>query len=343
MFKELPYTAEQAEVNQVRTGPSALTIGYLPVADLPLLSSVTSLGYHPVAAYTFSADYFPLNLNNPKFGPVFRQVYFRQAFQHLVDQSGWIRAFESAGSTSYAIPQYGIIPTTPSNSFLAPDAKTDPAPFSISAASQLLSSHGWKVTPNGTTTCTNPGTGPTQCGAGVPAGLGLSFNLDYQSGVAFLDSEMKTLKSDASQVGIQLQLTTHPFDQVISTAVQCAPTDSTCGWTSENWGGGWVYSPDFYPTGEEVTQTHAAANYSNYSDPKMDSLIAATTTASAANAQSALDTYQDYVRQQLPFVFQPNTSGNPQPGGPNLVSQHLGGFTVNAYSYILPEDYYLTK
>jgi peptide/nickel transport system substrate-binding protein len=342
-FKELPYTAEQAELNVLRTGPSALTIGYLPNANLPLLPSIKALGFHTLAAYTFSADYWPLNLNNPKFGPVFRQVYFRQAFQHLVDQKGWINAFESFGGTAYSIPQYGLVPTTPANNFLAPDANTDPAPFSTSAASQLLSSHGWKVVPNGTTTCVNPGTGPNQCGAGVPAGLGLSFNLDYQSGVAFLDSEMKTLKSDASQVGIQLQLTTHPFDQVISTAIQCAPTDSTCKWTSENWGGGWVYSPDYYPTGESVVETHAAADYSNYSDPHMDALIAATTTATAATAQSTLNAYQDYVRQQLPFVFEPNTAGNPVPGGPTIVSEHLGGFSINAYTYITPEDYYLTK
>jgi peptide/nickel transport system substrate-binding protein len=296
-----------------------------------------------LAAYTFSADYFPLNLNNPKFGKVFQQVYFRQAFQHLVDQAGWISAFESGGGQSYAIPTYGLIPLNPVNSFLSPAGKTDPAPFSVSAAKQLLTSHGWKVTPNGVTTCQNPGSGPNQCGAGVPAGLGLSFNLDYESGPIFLDEEMKNLKSDASQVGINLQLTTHPFDTVIGIAVQCKPTDSTCGWTSENWGGGWIYSPDFYPSGELIAATGAAANYSNYTDPKMDSLIQASTVAPADQAQSTLDAYQDYVQQQLPFVFQPNTAGNPVPGGPTLVSQHLGGFTINAYSYITPETYYFTK
>ena len=50
------------------------------------------------------------------------------------------------------------------------NAATNPYPYSISAASQLLSSHGWKVVPNGTTTCQSPGTGPTNCGAGIPKG-----------------------------------------------------------------------------------------------------------------------------------------------------------------------------
>jgi hypothetical protein len=56
-----------------------------------------------------------------------------------------------------------------------------------------------------------------------------------------------------------------------------------------------------------------------------------------------LNAYQDFVRQQLPFVFEPNTAGNPQAGGPALVSKHLGGFNVNAFGYITPESYYLTR
>lgn len=338
-FKELPYTSATPELNLAKTGPSALTIGYVQVSDIPQLAGIENEGYKAVAGYTFSADYFPLNQNNPTFGPVFKQVYFRQAFQHLVDQNGWINAFEKG----YAIPTYGLIPTNPANTFLSPNGSKNPAPFNVATAKQLLTSHGWNVVPNGTTTCKDPGSGPTQCGAGVPAGLGLSFNLDYQSGVTFLDSEMKTLKSDASEVGIQLQLTTHPFDQVIATATQCKPTDANCGWTSENWGGGWIYSPDFYPSGEEVAQTGAAANYSNYSDPTMDSLVQATTLAPPAQAQTTLNAYQDYAQTQLPFVFQPNTAGNPIPGGPTIVSTHLGGFSINAYAYISPEQYYLTK
>jgi len=340
-FKELPFTSEEAEVNVAHTGPANLTVGYLPVSQVPQLSSLTSLGYKSLAAYTFSYDYFPINLNNPKFGPVFQQTYFRQALQDLIDQEGWINAYEKG----YAEPTYGPVPTNPANTFLpsSSDAGKNPYPYSVSAATQLLTSHGWKVVPGGTTTCQSPGSGANQCGAGIPAGLGLSFNLDYESSVVFIDAEMKDFKSDASQAGIQLQLTTHPFNTVIGTAVPCKPSQSSCSWTAENWGGGWVYSPDFYPSGESIVGTGSAANAGSYTSTQMDSLIAASTTASAANSQSALDSYQDFVRQQLPLMMQPNTSGNPQPGGPTLISQHLGGFSVNAYSYITPEYYYLTK
>src|SRR5262249_47695998 len=172
-FKELPFTSEPPEVNLAHTGPANLTIGWLPVDDVPQLGSLKSKGYNAVNAYAFSADYFPLNLNNPTFGPVFSQLYFRQAFQQLVDQAGWINAFEKG----YAIPPYGVIPLNPANTFLSPNGKKEAYPFDVNAAKQLLTSHGWKVMPNGTTTCENPGSGPNQCGAGVPNGLGLSFNL----------------------------------------------------------------------------------------------------------------------------------------------------------------------
>jgi peptide/nickel transport system substrate-binding protein len=176
----------------------------------------------------------------------------------------------------------------------------------------------------------------------VPKGLDLVFNLDYASGLLYLDSEMKDLKSDAAQVGIQLKLTTHPLPQVVQAAVQCRANQPACSWTAENWGGGWDYSPDFYPSGEEIVDAVAAGNYSNYSEPEMNAYVAATTLASR-NPQAALDAYQDLVRRELPFVFEPATAGNPQAGGPALVSDHLGGFTVNAFGYITPETYYLTR
>jgi len=338
-FVELPFTSEQAELDVAKTGPANLTIGWLAAASVPQEPSLTALGYTAANAYTFSFNYFVLNLHNPTLGPVFSQLYFRQAFQHLVDQPGWIKAFYN----NAAIPTYGVIPANPPNSFLSPAGKTNLYPFSVATASQLLSSHGWKVVPNGTTTCTDPGTGPTQCGAGVAAGTAITFNLDYQAGPVALDQEMKDLKSQASSVGITLNLTTHPFAQVIGAATQCVSTAADCSWTAENWGGGWVYSPDFYPSGEELFETHAVADYSNYSDPMADTLIANTTTVAESGAQQALDQYQDYMAQQLPVVFTPNAAGNPIPGGPSLVDNKLGGFSINAFSYITPETFYFTK
>ena len=71
----------------------------------------------------------------------------------------------------------------------------------------LLKANGWTVNPGGTSTCTSPGTGTGQCGAGVPAGAKASFKLEYESGQAALDEEMAQFKSDFAQAGIAIDLT----------------------------------------------------------------------------------------------------------------------------------------
>ncbi|MHB1548024.1 MAG: ABC transporter substrate-binding protein, partial [Acidimicrobiales bacterium] len=129
----------------------------------------------------------------------------------------------------------------------------------------------------------------------------------------------------------------------ISTATQCTPSQPACKWTAENWGAGWVYAPDFYPSGEELFLTGAAADYSNYSNPTANKLILATTTAPASQSQAALNAYQNYMITQLPVVYGPTSFGNPIAGGPSLISSKLGGVAPNAYGYITPETWYFTK
>ncbi|MGO9907245.1 MAG: ABC transporter substrate-binding protein [Solirubrobacteraceae bacterium] len=91
---ELPFTSDTAIFNEIRAaGPSGLTIANLPSQCAPQIPTVKSQGYGYNAAASCSVNYFPLNFNNPKVGPIFRQLYFRQAFQHLIDQPGWINAF----------------------------------------------------------------------------------------------------------------------------------------------------------------------------------------------------------------------------------------------------------
>ena len=68
-------------------------------------------------------------------------------------------------------------------------------------------------------------------------------------------------KSQASQAGIDLELTVAPFAQVIGKAINCgphgiaAPNSGKCNWTALNWGAGWIYAPDFEPTGETLFYT----------------------------------------------------------------------------------------
>ena len=337
-FVELPFTSDTAEFNLLRSR-SSLDVGYVPPQDEPDTSAVRSEGYAPAGGYAFSFGYFTINQNNPRIGPLFRETYFRQALQHLVDQSGWSRAFYHGDAT----PTYGPVPLQPSSQLISAQEHVDQFPYSTAAAAQILRSHGWSVKPGGETTCADPGSGTSHCGAGIPAGFGISFNLGYSSGSDTLMSSMNNLQADAAKVGIRIQLGSHPYADVVAASAPCTSKQPACSWTAEYWGGGWTYLPDFYPSGEELFQTGAVANYENYNDAVANKLITRTTVGSAAESQRALNAYQDYIARQVPVIFTPELAGNPIQGYPAMVSTHLGGYDPNVYQTITPEDWYLTK
>ena len=62
-----------------------------------------------------------------------------------------------------------------------------------------------------------------------------------------------------------------------------------------------MFSPDYYPTGEQIFQTGAASNSGGYSNATNDVNIVAST-----NTQVPLTTYENYLAEQLPVIFQPN-------------------------------------
>jgi peptide/nickel transport system substrate-binding protein len=346
---ELPYPSDTASYIALRSGgPSAVTVANLPAEYAPAIPTLTAEGYelNPAAVYTFS--YFPLNFNSsattsPGGEPVryvFRQAYFRRAFQHLVDQQGWITAFFNGTRN----PTCGPIPVSPpSRLFTAATLSTRPCEFSVATARQLLSANGWNVVPGGTTMCVRPGTDAGECGAGIKAGEGISFKVDYVSGVASSHDEMKDLAAQARRVGVNLSLTTHPFGAVISAAVPCTPGQSSCSWTAENWGAGWIYGPDYLPTGEPLYDPGVPGNAGSYSDPKMSQLIRATVTRHAGSEATALTAYDNYAEQQLPVVFGPTQIGTYNPAAGTLVAKHLGGYAANAFGLMNPEDWYFTR
>ncbi len=346
---ELPFTSEAAIYNQVRSGgPSAISVANLPPQYAPQISTLAAEGYDDNKAASYSVNYFPLNFNSsaataPGGEPVrfiFRQLYFRQAFQHLIDQQGWISAFLD----HTANPTYNPIPPSPPSPLVATSAiSTNPYPFSVSAAKALLTANGWKVVPGGTTTCTKPGTATGDCGAGAQAGEGISFNLDYESGVVAVQDEMNDLEAQAKKVGIDVSLTTHPFATVIGNAVACQPAQSTCKWTAQNWGAGWIYGPDYLPTGESLYGPGAVANYGSYDDPTTTKTIDATITGPASDEQQALTAYAKRIEQQVPVVFGPTSVGTYGGYATTLVDKHLGGYVANALGFMNPEDWYFTK
>jgi len=339
-FKEVPYTTEDSEYNVLRAGGSGgqkIDVGYLPTTDAPTKPASATVGTNPVSGYTldplysWSINYFVPNQNSttPE-GKVLKQLYFRQALEYLVNQAAVI----SGPLRGYGFPTVGPVPSYPVTSYLSPQSKKgDPFPFSVAKAKELLSSHGWKVVPNGTSTCTNP----SLCGGGVTQGQGASFTLPYATGTNWIEGEMTQLKSNASEAGIQLQLQPKPFNQV--TAIgggNCVVTGSSCKWDFANWGGGWAFAPDYYPTGETLFQSGSAANSGGYKDAQNDNLISQTLTSSS---MQPLYTWQDYLQTKLPEMWQPN-------GAYELteVANNLHGVIPQPTTlYINPENWYFTK
>ena len=94
-----------------------------------------------------------MNWNNPKTGPLIHQLYLRQAMQSLIDEP----AFLSGPLKGYGATDYGPVPVKPSNPYVSAYEAKGPWPFSPKTAVRLLSSNGWKVKPNGVTTCVKAG------------------------------------------------------------------------------------------------------------------------------------------------------------------------------------------
>lgn len=336
-FVELPFTSAAAELSALEAGDatgsaastSGITVGYVPDDDLSQRPVLRARGYRLVDDYPFQFDYFEPNFDNPTVGPIFRQLYFRQAFQHLVDEPGWLRAFYHG----LGVPTYGPIPVLPKNPWADASESTDPYPFSVDRARQLLVGHGWAVRPNATTSCAEPGDGPHECGAGIAKGKPLDFNLLEPSGLSYTDDSMLDLKSVASQVGITINLKSVPSTEIASTVLSCSSSQAACSWQLGQYGVGWVFTPDHLPTGEEIFQSGALGNVSNFSDPRIDKLIEATTTAPVAGEQAALARYQDAVRLALPDFWQPS------PGTLVTLQGNLRGYENNVFGYLNPEDW----
>ena len=301
-FIEEPFTSTSAEFDAVRSG--SVDYGFLPLEDATsgLESAVRSEGYQIVPWNIWGWNFWPLNFAQPTAGPIFKQLYIRQALQHLIDQSAWVKYF----LRGFGYPEYSDIPTVIKNPYADAYVSEDHYPFSVSAARKLLTSHGWKVVSGGVSTCVHPGTGTGECGAGVKSGAALSFSFEYSSGNTALGQEVLNFKTTASEVGVQLTLTSHPFSKVFADYFSCfGVKPSACHWQmlagviSDEYG----WYPYYYPDGAENYNTGSGFNGGQYSDPTMDALTHA---AHELPGLAPLHAADNYAAAQLPTLWVPN-------------------------------------
>jgi peptide/nickel transport system substrate-binding protein len=295
-FQAVAFTSDAAEFNAIKS--KSIDVGFVPSANIPQLPQVLRLGYNYFGEPDFGMNFLNYNFEDKTnhFNSIVSQLYFRQAMAHLEDQQGWISAFmHGAGA-----PAYGPIPAYPKSPFLPSNAATNPYPFSISTATNLLKQHGWTVNAGGTDVCQNAGSGANQCGAGIPAGTQLKFNLIYNSGSQLITSEMTDLVSKAKQAGINITLQSSNFNYMISNYLDPYAPANANKWAMQDFGG---ETNSTYPTTFSLFNTGGSNQIGNYSDPKADQLINASVTSSdpaAVRAEAA------YLTTAQPSLFEPN-------------------------------------
>lgn len=338
-FNEAPFSDNAAEYNVLRSGDNSVQVGYLPQEDAPAKPDNQDVGHNPLENnytldrwYSFAVDYFPLNNHNPKVGPIFQQRYFRQALESLVDQKSIIKA----ALHGYGATTNGPVPTIPKNPYASDRTEPNPFTYDPDRAKKLLTDHGWSTPRDGVGTCQRPGAGPDQCGPGVKAGAPLEFQMMYASGAPRVTLAMQQFQSSATKVGIKIDLRAAPFNTVIATAIPCTSGQPDCDWEMGNWGAGWVFAPDFYPTGEQIFGTGSGSNQGSFSDPKLDQLIAAT---QHSDSPEALRAYAQYGSETVPAIWEPNSDYEE-----TEIANNLKGVTPqNPYLNITPEDWYYVK
>jgi peptide/nickel transport system substrate-binding protein len=339
-FEEVPFTTDSAEYDVLRSASSSTKIdyGYLPTQNAPAIPPGASVGANPLAGYTLAPlypwgiGYYIMNFDSTTGnGPVIRQLYFRQALAYLMNQAAVIKG----PLRGYGVLTVGPVGSTPASKFLSPQAKQggDPFPYNPGKAKSLLASHGWKVVPQGVSTCVDP----AKCGPGIKQGQGLSFNFLYATGLAWVASQMLQLQSNAALVGIKLNLEPKPTTEVTTVAGgNCVVAKLPCNWDMANYGYGWTFAPDFLPTGDELFLCGVVANIAGYCNKTNDALIGKTLTS--GNLQY-MYTWQNYLAPDLPVMWEPLGAYQLTEVANNL----KGALPQSPTLSINPENWYFVK
>jgi peptide/nickel transport system substrate-binding protein len=329
----VPYTSDTAEFDAVRAG--SIDVGYLPLTDIKQVKIVESGGYNVFGYPDFGFSYIAYNFADTTgdFNHVIAQLYVRQAIAHLEDEQGYIKAF--FGGAGGAV--YGPVPAIPKSPFTPADATTDPYPFSVSAAISLLKRHGWTINTSGTDVCAKAGTGAGDCGAGIPAGTKLAFNLIYASAPSVIGEMCTDLASEAARAGITIHLSSSNFNYIVTYYDDPVSSGKPYidKWAMEDYGGFTDYT---YPTQFGVFNGPGAENGGFYNNAEANKLI--TDSISSSNPD-AVKNEASFETENQPGLFQPNfdliyvwkkdISGPPD------------SFANLTEYYLTPEFWYFTK
>lgn len=329
-FQQVAFTSEDAEFAALRSGE--LTVGQIPPQDLPQATSLEKLGYNVFGypGWGYSQIFFNYLDATGSFDKIISNLYVRQALAHLIDQPAYVKGiFNGAAVAQYA----QVYPGSP----YTPSAASPPYPYSVSAAENLLKANGWKVTAGGTDTCARAGSAKGECGAGIPEGAPLAFNMLYDSGLGSGQAEAIAFASSARQAGIQISLEGKGINDLINNYYNAIAPQNENKWAAQSFGGG-TTTLALYPTTNTELATTGIYNEGSYNDPTLDKLIHDSIYSSNPAAVKA---EASYLAKNVPVMFLPN---------PMLVfawkdtlSGSPASFGALTQQFLAPESWYFTN
>ncbi|MEV6008943.1 ABC transporter substrate-binding protein [Streptomyces sp. NPDC051976] len=327
------FTSAAAVLNQLKAGN--LTVGTLDSSFVTQISTLKRAGYHVYGAPAPAVlDMLTFNFTDHtgNFDKVVAQPYIRQALQHLVDQQGDITSrgvYNGAASANYSTAALGS-PYPPAFGDKAP------YPYSPAAAEKLLTAHGWKVVPNGSTTCVRPGTAADQCGTGIPQGQTISFTIAAANTPSYVPARDISLSSAAGKLGIKIKVETKALDYLYNNYGHSYAPANDDKWAAQDYGS--LSLAAGYPSSNTVFNTGGSFNLGGFQDTAVDKMINASTFGADPKALSAETTG---IAKALPALFFPAPDilvvWKDTLSGPPSAFQSL---TSYLYS---PEQWYFTK
>lgn len=329
----LAFTSGTAEFNQLTSGQ--LTAGTVDPSNLSQVPALKAAGYNVYGLPNYGFNFIMLNFKDKtdNVNKILGQLYIRQALDHLIDQPAYIAS--KGIYNGAAAPNYSSVPNLPGSPYTTSNDTSAPYPYSVSSATKLLTSHGWKVVPNGSTTCENPGTGPANCGDGIPKGQVIKFNLFYGDQTPVNAVQCTAFASEAKKIGITVTTEPKTFSYLIQHFNDPAAPADVDDWAMEQWGG---FSITPYPTANSVFNTTGNENVGGYSSTQADSLINDSVYSSDPGAVKAEG---EFLSKDLPVLWLPsqdriwawkNTLSGPQ--------DSFASLTQNTFT---PEYWYFTK
>ncbi|MFC5182439.1 ABC transporter substrate-binding protein [Actinomadura harenae] len=272
------FTSAAAVLNQMKAGN--LTVGTLDSTFISQAGALKAKGY---TVYSSPApariDALTINFKHTVggFDKVIAQPYVRQALQRLIDEKGYISSrgiYNGAGAENH---------TTAGADSPYPPSFGDkaPYPYDPAAATKLLTDHGWKVVPGGTTTCEQP----SLCGTGIKQGQTIGFTLASANTPGYVGARDIAFVSAAKKLGIEVKIVTKSLNYMYENYGNSFAPAKANEWAMQDFGP--LYLAVGYPSGNTVFNTGGSFNLGSYANPQVDKLINASTFGADPKALSA--------------------------------------------------------